>query len=597
LNNIEAYRRLKDEIQGFKGQYPGLKDDAAFVLWFMRAYIDDAEEKTFLALTGESGDKGADAVLLDEKARKVHIIQGKFRQGFGNSTEDRGDVLSFADLAEVPWMPRSQRDLYFAKLSETVATKLAEAIRYIKERDYGLLLYFVTTARCSKTICDEATSRVKHSHERSKLEIFEAKQVPYLFKKYWVGDAPAIPELFLNISADHAARSEGEIHRFDPAQGLDSWVFSMNSKDVGDMYTNCGTRLFARNIRGYLGRGNEINKSMEKTIREEPGNFWYYNNGITLVCDKARHEEAGGKDVLIVNRPQVINGQQTTRTLSETSSKKASVLVKVIHIPKENLSDDEYADLVSSIVRATNFQNYIKPSDLITNDVAQVFLERELRKHGYQYIRKRQARSEAKAQWRTPYKFQISKERLAQAITACDIDPSVVLKGTEALFDERYYRSIFSSSRSVSSYLTRFWAANRVLSLSKGHRERAYAKWLVLYYVWEKISSKGAFREKAFIHACEHYTNDVQAYKLIRQLELLINLVFRASIDFYRRNRGTGDDIMDRQSFFKQTTLEGRNRPLRNLFIEFCDSKHNRARKSTYDRLYLFAKLIADYQY
>jgi hypothetical protein len=134
----------------------------------------------------------------------------------------------------------------------------------------------------------------------------------------------------------------------------------------------------------------EINKAIASTISDEPRNFWYYNNGITIVCDRAKKEQHRGEDVLKVDRPQVINGQQTVRTLSEAESDRASVLVKVIKIPRENLNEDEYDDLVRSIVKATNWQNSIKPSDLVSNDKVQVFLERELRRVGYHYLRKRQ---------------------------------------------------------------------------------------------------------------------------------------------------------------------------------------------------------------
>ena len=154
------------------------------------------------------------------------------------------------------------------------------------------------------------------------------------------------------------------------------------------MFTKAGNRLFAKNIRGYLA-STEINDSISDTIKKEPSNFWYYNNGVTIVCDDARRETQGGEDVVIVDGAQVINGQQTTRTLHENDSGDTNVLVKIIKIPKDFENNGDYNRLVNSIVRATNWQNYISPSDLVSNDYIQVFLEREMRKIGYQYIRKK----------------------------------------------------------------------------------------------------------------------------------------------------------------------------------------------------------------
>ena len=90
----------------------------------------------------------------------------------------------------------------------------------------------------------------------------------------------------------------------------------MSGQAVGELYKFAGVRLFARNVRGYLG-STEINRGMDNTISDEPEFFWYYNNGITIICDHAERVSSGGKDTLNVTNPQIINGQQTTRTLSE----------------------------------------------------------------------------------------------------------------------------------------------------------------------------------------------------------------------------------------------------------------------------------------
>ena len=42
------------------------------------------------------------------------------------------------------------------------------------------------------------------------------------------------------------------------------------------------------NVRGFLG-STEINRGMEATLTREPEYFWYYNNGVTIVCDDATH--------------------------------------------------------------------------------------------------------------------------------------------------------------------------------------------------------------------------------------------------------------------------------------------------------------------
>ncbi len=101
---------------------------------------------------------------------------------------------------------------------------------------------------------------------------------------------------------------------------------------------------------------------MESTLKREPERFFYYNNGITILCDDAKKISAQGKDILRVSNPQVINGQQTTRTLARRieQARKSSVIVRVIQVPRDESNGDDYFDtLVSQIVEGTNWQNAI----------------------------------------------------------------------------------------------------------------------------------------------------------------------------------------------------------------------------------------------
>lgn len=85
--NRTSIRDIQDEISQIRRLHPALKDDAAFVLWFLRAYIADSQESTLTALTGETGDKGIDAVYIDPAARQVHVVQGKFHKSLGEVSE------------------------------------------------------------------------------------------------------------------------------------------------------------------------------------------------------------------------------------------------------------------------------------------------------------------------------------------------------------------------------------------------------------------------------------------------------------------------------------------------------------------------------
>src|SRR5262249_34646042 len=136
---------------------------------------------------------------------------------------------------------------------------------------------------------------------------------------------------------------------------------------------------------------------------------------------------------------------------------------------------------------ATNWQNAIRPSDLMANDRLQVELERNLAKLDYDYLRKRQSKEEARRDAGVRYRFLVSKEELAQVSAACDLDPLIVRQGKEKLFEEPLYDKVFPNS-DPDYYLTRYWLARYVSRAAKGYPERAYAKWVVLHFLWHALS-------------------------------------------------------------------------------------------------------------
>jgi hypothetical protein len=537
---------LSDELQQIRKEMPALKDDGAFVLWFLRAFLADSEASAKFALTGQSGDKNLDAVLIDDNAKQVHLVQGKYHGAA--KPEKRNDVMAFADWATIPWSERQVRAAFYSNLAPLAQKKMDVAINRIKERGYELRLYFVTTGTVSATLRDDAEYKVLQASTHPQIQILDIKRVTQIFHDYVYGVAPAVPTLFLRISEGGAVTTEGVHHRFDPNTEIECWVFSMAAADVGALFKKSGIRLFARNIRGYLGESPEINEAMAHTVKSEPENFWYYNNGVTIVCDEAKREVESGLDVLRVERAQVINGQQTTRTLERAPSRQASVLIKVIRVPRVAEDHARYEDLVSSIVRATNWQNPISPSDLISNDYIQVYLERELRKRGYQYLRKRESKGEARRRADSQIDFQISKFELAQAVAGSEFDPAIIRQGKEALFDERYYRSIFKTE-SVEFYLKRYWLLKNVGYVAYGRsREFKYAKGLVYNRVFDLVSEAISSKDSSlkFRTACER--NDRST---LTPLANLIFTVFRAAISFYRKNSGTGKDRTDWPTFVK----------------------------------------------
>jgi AIPR protein len=576
---------LREELTDLGSRFRSLSENDLFVLWFLLAYLVEDEDVAARGLVGGSGDKNVDAVVVDDSASTVFLIQGKFRLSINKKAEDRSDVVAFADLGGVLWGDRDNYRRFTEGLDPLVRSRLDEARDRVQRRDrYKVHLLYVTTGSCSSGLEAEAKRIALGAKGPTEFDVIDGRGALRVFGDYLDGVAPPVRSLDLPVQASGRV-SSGVSSRFDPTSQIESWVFSMSGRDVAKLFRSTGVRLFARNIRGYLG-GTGINQAMEATLTDRPEYFWYFNNGVTIVCSGAQEITQKGRTVLRVNNPQVINGQQTTRVLAAQAElpTSASVLTRVIQVPREGHSEDKFEELVSRIVEATNWQNQIKASDLVANDRRQVVIERELRKLGYQYLRKRQTNAEARAATGSRFRFLVRKEELAQAVAACLLDPYIVRQGKEGLFAEQYYTTVFDST-SAFHYLNRYWLMKRVTAVGSGYPERAYPKWVVLHFMWSKVGREISSRPDGFRAACEQPRHNERR---LQPLHKAIELAFLECLAFYRQNRGAGPRAVDVSAFF--------NRPNRHEeFATFWEESGSAARKKRFDSaLSRFAKRLKE---
>lgn len=563
---------LQREMAELGDRYPRLADDELFVLWFLRAFVTADEKAAASALCGGAGDKSVDGVVLDEAAKTAFIVQGKYRKDVNAKQESRPDVLAFAQLAaDIASADEGRLQALGKDMAPDVLDRIKSVRERVRERGYYLQLYYVTLGRIGEALAREAKAIVRGADASASLDAIDGSRVLRLLTDYLDGVAPPVPSLELPIDGP----SGSVLQRYDRKTNIESWIFSMTDADVADLYKKAGLRLFARNVRGYLGTSSVVNRGIEDTLSEEPERFWYYNNGITVICDDASRESGRGTDVLRVTNPQVINGQQTTRTLSENSTgrPRASVLVRVIRVPRKKGEDgaDHFETLVSKIVSATNSQNAVRPSDLMSNDRRQIEIERRLRNLGYWYIRKRQTKREVRRTGAGREYVLVKKEELAQAVAACEFDPSLLREGKERLFEERWYEHVFPNSDPFY-YLPRFLLMREVAGAVRHHDNSSYAKWLVLNFVWDQLAPLVRSRrgEEAFRY--EWHRPDAA----LPALRGAIDAAFVAAGRFYRANRGSGADALDWAGFSQR-------RGLHKQFAEFWRSRQNKSRKA-FDR-------------
>src|SRR5262249_12844008 len=124
--------------------------------------------------------------------------------------------------------------------------------------------------------------------------------------------------------------------------------------------------------------------------------------------------------------------------------------------------------------------------------------------------------------------------------------PLIVREGKEQLFEESYYGVVFPKS-DPDYYLTRYWLGKHVTSEAWGYPERAYAKWLILHFMWKRLSSVLGTKalKRVFIEESENY--------LWGNVCKATTAAFKAAIAYFRANRGSGATRLDPSTFFKHS--------------------------------------------
>nr|WP_294791171.1 AIPR family protein [uncultured Mucilaginibacter sp.] len=159
------------------------------------------------------------------------------------------------------------------------------------------------------------------------------------------------------------------------------------------------------NPRSYLGHeGKKVHDSIKETILDKDTNeFALYNNGVTMLSDETYINERIGqknKAQLIVKNPQIINGGQTSYTLSRIYEENINgdfenifldkeVLIKIITL-LDNNDHSKKIELINDISNATNLQTPVIHADKLSNDVLQLEIQQILfDNYGILYERKR----------------------------------------------------------------------------------------------------------------------------------------------------------------------------------------------------------------
>jgi hypothetical protein len=145
---------------------------------------------------------------------------------------------------------------------------------------------------------------------------------------------------------------------------------------------------FNDNVRIYLQQRSKINRNIKATAcSDENARFFYFNNGITMTCDRFSYPTGQSAPIIEVDNIQVVNGGQTIHALFDAAAQDVSRIEPIDILCRVYETTD--ADLSSKIAERTNTQTPVKTRDIQSIDIVQIKLEQEFKALGLYYERKR----------------------------------------------------------------------------------------------------------------------------------------------------------------------------------------------------------------
>jgi len=180
---------------------------------------------------------------------------------------------------------------------------------------------------------------------------------------------------------------------------LAAYYGTITGAELAQWWNTNGDRLFEHNLRSVLGK-TDVNQEIYTTALSRPKDFWYFNNGVTVVAGNVTKTLVGGASrdfgTFRADNASVVNGAQTVSTLGRTYANGISlddvrVLLRVISLDASPPEVNYGAD----ITRTNNTQNRIEARDFATQDPEQARLKRELAFEGVTYAVVRSAEGKA----------------------------------------------------------------------------------------------------------------------------------------------------------------------------------------------------------
>ena len=376
-------QRIKKIVSDHEEWFEDSKDEKqkmskAFTVLAISAYLKIRLDEAFGLVTDGGHDAGIDAIYVGDVRDyefSVTVFQAKYVFDLNKDANFPANSINI--------VTNSIKNIFDNSKNITANALLRAQIEEIRSRalDFSIPNIKCVFVNNGLTWKEDGQNHIDNvDSERVSFEHFNHKNII---------DAVRSPKISKQMTLKFAGKSF--VEDFNYKRVL---VGKLNVADVAALFEANGDALLESNIRKYLGlHKNRVNQAVEQTlVSDKRDNFYFYNNGITMVCSKFIHNDLNPQDRrVIIDELQIINGGQSGRTILDTIKKnptidysQAFILVRLYE-----LTGADVEQLISEVTLATNSQNPVDLRDLRANDSIQKKLVLSIQELGYKYVPKR----------------------------------------------------------------------------------------------------------------------------------------------------------------------------------------------------------------
>lgn len=429
----------------------------------LRHGVEDIEGVAATSLTDGANDKKCDLVHVDRGAARVIVAQGYLSH---DATKTEAPANKAGDLnTAVAWLIAGDLGLVPENL-RSAAEEVRDALDSDEIREFEI--WYSHNLPESQNVQRELDVAVatadslitRHFPETqvdcSALEI----GLSHLEELYRRTEAPiAVTDTFeLEVAGGFEIASDR--WRAFTTSVPASWLRSLWIQHEAD--------LMSPNVRDYLGMTKSernINNGIKTTATETPGEFWIYNNGLTVLVHKYEAEGPDGAGAwrLKLSGLGIVNGAQTTGSVGTLADAAAKNLDAAQVLTRFVMCED--GDVLADIIKFNNTQNKVEAADFRSKDPVQERLRGEFAavpEADYRGARRGGVRAAIERS-----RNLLADSAVAQSLASFHLEPNLAYNETRRIWVDDGTYARFYSDRTTARHIVLTFSLLRAIEATR----------------------------------------------------------------------------------------------------------------------------------